>query len=380
MTEKQKAKGLYALNIVRRTSLLLILCVIFFGIVFSAGKISADDFKRTFVRIANGFTADSENEVGQIVASYDPTMCVRRFKDGVAVATSDRLRVFDSSGIEFYSDKLTMSEPVIRSGSKRLLVFDRSGSVVEVYTSFANIGEIQTEGEVINASINDKGSIAVASQSNGYKSMVTVYNANLKENYKYYSADDYITQACVYGVSKQMSCASLLIGGDYCKISSFDTSSESALSSINIKASFIYHLEYIAKDKLLAIADTGWFLIDTQAGNIVDSYEYSGGSLQSFDITDNRGIFAFTDNGNRCNILVCEFLNDSENSFFINGQVDSIAANGEKIAILSSGTLYAFDLSGKELYNTESDATRIVDISGGYIIVQNKSGIRYIKM
>jgi len=380
MTEKQKIKGLYILNIIRKSSLLLIICIIFFGIVFSAGKISADDFRRTFVRIANGFTADGENEAGQIVASYDPTMCIRRFKDGVAIATSDRLRIFDSSGIEFYSNKLTMSEPVVRSGNKRLLVFDRSGSVVEVYTSFANIGEISTEGEVINASINDKGSIAVVSQSNGYKSMVTVYNANLKENYKYYSADNYIIQACVYGLSKQMSCASLLIGGDSCKISSFDTSSEEAVSSVNISAGFVYHLEYVAKDKLLIVADTGWYLEDTSTGTMVDSYEYSGGSLLSFDISDSRGIFAFSDNGNRCNILVCDFSSGSENSFSVNGKVDSLAQNGDKIAILSSDNLLAFDLSGIELYNTESDAERIVDISGSYIIIQNKSGVRYIKM
>lgn len=380
MNSQQKNAGLYALKVIKRLCVLLILCIIFFGIVFNIGRISVDDFKRMFVRIGNGLSADSEDLSGEIAVSDDPTMTVNRFKDGVAIATSDRLRVFDSSGLEFYSDKLVMANPVMRTSDKRIMVFDRGGKTLGLYTSFACISQLKSDNEIINASINDRGYIAVASQADGYKSMVTLYNANMKERYKYYSADGYVLGTAVYGAGKQLACSALTVGGNKCRISVFNTNDDAAACEITLNACFVYDLEYIAKERLVAVTDTGWYLTDTKTGNILDSGSYSGASLSCFDIKGSKGVFVFTDNGNKSRLNICDFTAGNSFDLSVEGVVQSIALDDGKAAVYSSDTLYCFDLSGRELYREEKTGKRIVDVSGKYIIFAHSGGISYVKM
>ncbi len=380
MTNQQKNAGLYSLKVIKRLCLLLIVCVIFFGIVFNIGKISADDFKRMFVRIGNGLSADAQETNGEIAVSDDPTMSALKFKDGVAVSTSDRLRVFDRSGIEFFSNKLVMADPIMRVTDKRIMIFDRGGKSIGVYTSFACIGEIKTENEIINASVNDKGYIAVATQADGYKSMVTMYNANMAEKYKYYSADGYILNTAVYGSGKQLACSALLAGGNKCRITAYNTSSEEPLCSVTLNSCFVYKLDYIAKDKLIAVTDTGWYLINTAENAVISSKAYSGASLSCFCADGTKGVFVFSDNGNRSSVSICDFIADTDSEFTVNGAVQSIAVNENKIALCASGKLICCDMTGNELFTAETAARRIVDVMGKYIIISRSGGISYIKI
>ncbi len=365
---------------VKRLSLLLIVCVIFFGIVFNIGKISADDFKRMFVRIGNGLSADAQESNGEIPVSDDPTMSAVKFKDGIAVSTSDRLRVFDRSGIEFYSSKLVMADPIIRTTDKRIMIFDRGGKTLGVYTSFACIGEIKTDHEIINASINEKGYIAAATQSDGYKSMVTLYNANLAEKYKYYSADGYILNTAVYGSGKQIACSALLAGGNKCRITAYNTSSEEPLCSIILNSCFVYDLEYIAKDKVIAVTDTGWYLINTSENAVIDTSAYSGASLSCFGKEGTKGVFVFSDNGNRSTVTVCDFIAGTESQFSVNGAVQSIALDEGEMALYASGKLLCCDMAGTEIFTKEIAARKIVDLMGKYVIIAHSGGISYIEI
>ncbi len=382
MTKEQKTKGIAALKTLKRLSLLFLGLLIFFGIVLNLGDLSLDNFKRTFVRLTSVFNAEEDEIDGEITYTDDAGMRIVRFKDGVAVVTSDKLRVFDSSGIEFFSSRTVMANPCVEATDSRLLVFDRDANTLGVYTSFANLAEIKTEQSIINASMNEQGYIAVATQADGYKSMVTLYNANFDKTYEYYSAEGYILNTDVYGKGKQLACSSLVVsGGDsFCKVSVFDTSLESPLSETQINAGFIFDIEYINKSKILAIADTGWYLIDTESGTIVNSREYSSASLLGYSLDGADGAFIFSSSSNLSQLKIYDFLADTEVVVDIQGKAQSVAANEGKIAVLSSEVLRCYNHSGDMLSSKPTEERSIVDISGNKVITVHSGGVSYIKL
>ncbi len=382
MTAEQKAKGIAALKNVKRLSILTLALLIFFGIVFNLGNMSMDNFKRTFVRLTSVFSAEEDIADGEITYTDDAGMRIVRFKDGVAVVTSDKLRVFDSSGLEFFSSKTVMANPCVEATDSRLLVFDRDANSMGVYTSFACLAQIKTEQPIINASMNEQGYIAVATQADGYKSMVTLYNANFKKTYEYYSADGYVLNTAVYGKGRQMACSALVVneGGSFCRVSAFDTSSEEPLSRTEINAGFIFNIEYINKTKLLAIADTGWYLIDIQSGSIVNSREYSTASLLGYSLDGADGAFIFSANGNQSQLKIYDFLADTEVCVDIRGKAESVAAGDGKIAVLAGASMYSYDHFGKEIGSKKINEKSLIDIADNKVIAVHSGGVSYVKL
>lgn len=382
MTKEQKQKGISALKSIKRLSLLCLALLLFFGIILNIGDLNIDNLKRTVVRLGSVFGADEDEIDGEITYTDDAGMRIVRFKDGVAVVTSDKLRVFDSSGLEFFSSKTVMANPCVDATDSRILVFDRDANSMGVYTSFVNLAQIKTEQPIINASMNDQGYIAAATQADGYKSMVTLYNANFDKTYEYYSADGYILNTDVYGNGKQFACSALVVsGGDsFCRVSVFDTSLETPKAVTQINAGFIFDIEYINKSKLLAIADTGWYLIDTESGSIVNSREYSSASLLGYSLDGADGAFIFSSSSNVSQLKIYDFLADTEVSVDIQGKAHSIAANENKIAVISGGNLWCYDHFGKLLSSKTVGEKSIIDISGNKVITAYSGGVSYTKL
>ena len=382
MTREQKQKGLSALKNIKRLSLLCLALLLVFGIILNFDNLGIDNLKRTAVRLGSVFGADEDEIDGEITYTDDAGMRIVRFKDGVAVVTSDKLRVFDSSGIEFFSSKTVMANPCVDVTDSRILVFDRDATALGVYTSFVNLAQLKTEQPIINASMNDQGYIAVATQADGYKSMVTLYNANFDKTYEYYCADGYILNTDVYGSGKQFACSALVVneGSSFCRVSVFDTSLEEPKAVTQIKAGFIFDIEYINKTKLLAIADTGWYLIDTQSGSIVTSREYSSASLLGYSLDGADGAFIFSSSSNVSQLKIYDFLADTEVSVDIEGKAKSIAANENKIAVLSGNSLLCYDHFGKLLSQKQMGENTLIDISGNKVITAHSGGVSYTKL
>ncbi len=383
MTNEQKLKGIAALKNLKRLSLLCVAIIVFFGIVFNLGNMSLDNIKRTFVRLSSVFNSREEDKSATVTYAEDAGTRLVKFKDGVAVVTSDKLKVFDRSGIEFFSSKTVMANPCVRATDSRIMVFDRDANSIGVYTSFACLSQIKTDQKIINASMSDQGAIAVASQADGYKSMVTLYNPNFDKIYEYYSADGYILNTAVYGKGKAFACSALVVdeSGSFCALSVFDTSEEQPVCTAKINAGFVFDLQFLNKSKLLAVADTGWYVIDARTGDIINSREYSSASLLGYSTEGTEGVFVFSANSNSSQLKIYDFLADTEKSAEVQGKVKSIAFGGGKIVVLAGNKLQSFDRSGNLESIQNVQASQLVAMAeGNTVIVSHGGSINYIKL
>ncbi len=117
-------KTLKTVQILRLGTLSLLLALLLFGLILNIDKINGDDFKRLGARISYGF--GGELPTAENIAFTDgESLNVVPYKDGVGVVADDRLKVYDSTGMEFFNTQLVMNNPSISATARLLLVFDR---------------------------------------------------------------------------------------------------------------------------------------------------------------------------------------------------------------------------------------------------------------
>ena len=98
---------------------------------------------------------------------------------------NDKLKIYDSTGLEFFSTSAVMLNPVLQTTPKQVLVYDRGDGSLQVYNSFDQVFALELDEPIINASLNDSGALIVAHKAEGYKSQLTLYDAGGGERYKW---------------------------------------------------------------------------------------------------------------------------------------------------------------------------------------------------
>lgn len=182
----------------------------------------------------------------------------RCLRTGLAIVANDKLRIYDSTGLEFFSTSAVMLNPVLQTTPKQVLVFDRGDGSLQVYNSFDQVFALELEEPIINASLNDSGALIVAHKAEGYKSQLTLYDTGFNERYKWYSAGSYLLDVDVYGNCKQFAAAGITLGESQvqCEILLFDANDTAPYKRIPIDAAFVYDIKYMNKDSLRVITDT----------------------------------------------------------------------------------------------------------------------------
>ena len=111
--------------------------------------------------------------------------------DFVSVGKS-RLDIIDMAGKTVQSTELGYVRPRISVSEKYLLVYDLSNNEFSVYSSFSPLYSETLDYPISCAKINDNGYFLIVSKDTEYKSVVTVYNSDMKKVYHYKSNDSYV--------------------------------------------------------------------------------------------------------------------------------------------------------------------------------------------
>ncbi|MCL1819088.1 MAG: DUF5711 family protein [Oscillospiraceae bacterium] len=126
---------------------------------------------------------------GHIDNAYAP------FKEGLAVLTANRLVCYDAVGREIVSAERTFKKPCLLSSPKNVLAFDRGGDTFVLVNERGILLDERPERPIITASLNRQGYIALVTQADRYKSLLTVMDDKGGLIFKYYSPDYYILDA-----------------------------------------------------------------------------------------------------------------------------------------------------------------------------------------
>ncbi len=113
------------------------------------------------------------------------------------VLSDTSIAAYSNSGKTILNDFHGFSNPILSTSATRAIVYDQGGKTIYVYNLGGLIQKIETKHEIITASISRNGYIAVATHSDSYTSVVTVYDKNFKQIFTWNSAKDIINNVLV---------------------------------------------------------------------------------------------------------------------------------------------------------------------------------------
>ena len=205
---------------------------------------------------------------------------------GLAVASGEGLQLFDEFGGLIVRQTATMSDPAVSAAGKYAAACDVGGTTLITADIEGGITEHELSNAIISARILPDGWLAVATESPGYKGMVTVYDENFDVIYEWYSGEDYVLGA---GLSDSHVLAVLCAGTGGSKVHLFGMNSEEE-RGVFVAPDLLLDLRWVSGSRLAVLSDARLLLL-TDKGVQDFEYSFSGLHLYDYAVSDN-GIFA----------------------------------------------------------------------------------------
>ncbi|MDR1589584.1 MAG: DUF5711 family protein [Oscillospiraceae bacterium] len=189
--------------------------------------------------------------------------------DGVFVTAGTLgYEVFDVDGRQLAHESSTISEPTVASSGGYAVIYDAGGFLVRLIDSAGVSVAIEPEYEIISASVNGSGWLALCTrESGGYKGGVTVYAADGAMKYKWYSAQGYIMSAALSRDNRELAVLSLNDTGG--RITFLKLQSEQVQAAFDLADGVILDIKYTPDGRLLAVAESSLITVDGAGTGVV---------------------------------------------------------------------------------------------------------------
>ncbi len=116
---------------------------------------------------------------------------------------------YSKNGKKMFGFSHKMASPAFVTSQSRALLYDQNSTSVSVYTAYKKLYEFSTNFEIYCADIARNGSFAVATKSDNYTSMVTVYDKKAKKEYEWFCPDELISAVALSKNGKKLAVASV---------------------------------------------------------------------------------------------------------------------------------------------------------------------------
>ncbi len=329
-------------------------------------------------KIQNNYTASGKGEFPVNIYAQNPDDFISN-GDVSFVLNGTYLELYNKNGKLVNAISHGMFNPVLEISEARMLLFDRDRYSVKVYNYSTELIERSFEKNVCSASIGRDGSFAVVTTSDTHNNTVSVYNKENEEVFTWNSAEYYVFDVAVS--NKGDSIAVCLVNA---KNGSF--------------VSTVYILEY---DSATPVWKHEFNTLVTTITSVNEKYFLLSGVDSAFSIEWEGGYSELDTNG----VIRCystDFLgfsmvacgredNEQSNSIFIIGEdgdvisdfeftapITDVCVNNEKCLILSSDTVYVFDLDGMKLdtFKTDTKPLFAAFTKDGEVLVVDNSQLK----
>ena len=298
--------------------------------------------------------------------------------DGLAVASSSGLKVYDRTGMQTVGETYVASRPVLTVAGGYGAAYDVGGEQVRIFTDSGPVRTLKADGGVTAVRLNEKGWCVVCAGESGYKGAVTVYRPNGAVAYKWLSGEGYVLTAAVSRDGKYLSVLTLTDSGS--RVVFLRTDRETALGEAVLSGELLLDIGYTEKGVLYGISGDALYRLDEHDGageayrfeeETLSGWSFSGGPLLA--LSAHR-------TGGACRVLDLSGQEPEELDSFAEG-VTSLAADGKTVAVLTSAGLSIYDRSAHELTAEYKEAASGLGVSltedGCAIVAERNTAVVY---
>lgn len=261
--------------------------------------------------------------------------------NGLAVAATSGLYVYDREGETAFTRLYSWSQPVVTTAGSYGAAYDVGGNLVLFFSADAMISELKFEHPVVSVNVNSLGYLTVCTQEDSYLGSATVYNSLGTAIYRWSAGRGYVLSAKVLGRDTLMV---LTVGTGGSRIVLMKLDNESLVAE--------YTTDGLVIDS--AFTDFGVLLVTTTRLIGLDSelreaweYSYSDRFLEKFSLGGDTAVIALSDFqvGGRRTVLTVSDTGEVLGSVQVEREVTDLSVTDRFAAVLSGDTLTLYGRS-----------------------------------
>lgn len=270
----------------------------------------------------------------------------------LAVASGGGLQIFDENGSLVQREAVTLLEPALDASGAYAAACDVGGTTLVTMNRKGNAQTMELSSALIAVSVTEDGWLAVVTEAQGYRGMVTVYDQKQNVIYEWYSGEDYVVNAAL---SENHTLAVLCAGSRGSKVHVFTMNSEEE-AGVFAAPELLVDLLWTDDGKLAALSAERVVFLDRHAAQTT---EYAFGGLHLYDYsTGGDGLLTLAlsayRTGGTCTLVT---LNPSGKVLAerTGDAVTGVDARGKQILVRSGSVLTLYNQQLEDMRALEFD-------------------------
>lgn len=333
----------------RRRPLLVLLAVaaVLAGIVTAAVLLDRSGFDGLRRSIIYAKAVKDENGCAQLYRYNSDQSGHFASLDGSLVSVSmHQLTVLDEKNRTLYDEAVKFQTPSLQSRGGRAVAYDVGGTEVYVLSDKGLVYKLDCAGEVLNASLNQKGWLTVVCGESGCKAAVRVYDAEGEAVFAFRSADRFVMTAALSADSRTL--AAVTMGQENGVFASYvvfyRVNSDKEAGRCTLRGSVVYDLTAAGSGFCAVTEEQLCFL--SGDGVMTAAYDYGGDYLRRVSVSDDgyaAVLLGRYRTGTQHRIVTVNGEGKELAALEIDAEVASLSAAGRYVAVLTGEELVIYD-------------------------------------
>ena len=338
-----------------------------------------DNLRRMLTFNKNPSAAEERTELYSF--DSDRTNLFELMGDNLLVVSSTRMTLLSAGQETLVNESVKLAHPAVVCVGDTAAVYDVGGTALYLVTAKGTVRDLTGEapGEILSASLNAQGDLALTTNKSGYKSAVSVYDAGFTPRFTFNSSDSYVADACVTDDGKHLAVVTLgeADGAFASTLTVYSLTSETPLSTAALTGSLVLSVRNLG-GKVCALQDdrlTTFSFDGTLAGSCRFDYPYlRAQSLRGADFA--AVLLSRYRSGNALQLVTV----DSDGALLgmknERREVLDVSAAGKYVAALygDSLTVYTADLKEYATLSGTNYAKRVIMRADGSALLIGSSG------
>ena len=303
--------------------------------------------------IASKIDTKTSDEVGfPIKLTGSASYSFDSFGDCFSLLTDTYLYTYGMNGGQNYAVRHSYSKPVQCTNSNRILLYDKDYSSFALYNKTRQVYSNTVEEKIVFASLGEKDSAAVVTNSDRYSNIIYIYNGNGEWRYTRKFINENIMGVCFSSDERYIYVAAMGAenGEMYTEICKYDITDESdAVWSYKYVSASIPVKMFVKKGNVCVMYDNSGISLKESSGELAGIHNFSGTVLCCDGADSFMGVIYLDSSSNKKMLATIDYDMNVIAAMDISTNINEVKADGGTIYVVRSGTLFGFNLDLKAM-------------------------------
>ena len=340
-----------------------------------SSEINIENF-RYIIKDMNFRLPVSAEDYGEIYYISDLEHSFALYRGDFVSVGKSRLDIIDMAGKTVQSTELGYGRPRVEVSEKYLLIYDLSNNAFSVYSSFSPLYSETLDYPVSCAAINDNGYFLIVSKDAEYKSVVTVYNSDMKKVYHYKTNESYVYDVIFDNDGTFMLYSVSVRNGGFCsQIVAGDIKSEEKKILYERENTVFISAKRSEGSYVSVLSDDSVMFFD--GGTLLSEYSYFPETCRRFETGDGHTAAVFSTGETGADSYLCVFNKNGEviRTETATSDVQKLYLYGGCVYQLYTDRIRKTDLTTFKTYEhmTEHDVNALVFVNSEVVLLASPS-------